>query len=114
MSTAEDLYRLTAWLLDGENNPHPKILGSETLKAAVKNQIGELTAFNGHKYGFGAGVVTDPSGRTKEIYWSGAPYNAYFWIDCGTRQLGILPTNTGPHRHRNILNAFRQAASPAE
>lgn len=110
VSTVGDLCRLAAWLLDGDGHLHPDLLDSRTRKAVLSNQIGALTAVNGHRYGFGFGVETGPSGATKAVYWGGAPYNAWLRIDCETRRIGILLTNTGPYRHCNILEAFRKAA----
>ncbi|NDV58783.1 serine hydrolase [Bacteroides sp. 519] len=110
VSTVSDFYLLADWLLNYENDIHPDILHSNSLKGMLSNQIDELQAFRHYKYGLGIGIVEDAAGETKEVFWSGSPYNTYFWVNYERKEIGILFTNTAPYGHLDVMNKFKNMA----
>lgn len=110
VSSVSDFYLLTDWILNYDKNFHPDILSVYSLQMMVANQISELFSFGNSKYGFGVGITEGSESETKEIFWSGSPYNTYFWIDYEKREIGILFTNTAPSGHLDIMNKFKELA----
>ena len=111
VSTVSDFYLLADWLLNYDKPTHTDILNPSSLKMMISNQIGELFAFDNYKYGLGVGITVGSNGLTKEIFWSGSPYNTYFWIDYEKKEIGILFTNTSPYGHLDIMNEFKNKVS---
>jgi len=110
VSSVSDFYLLADWILNYDRNLHPDILSPNSLRMMITNQIGELIAFGSYKYGLGIGIMETNTVETKEIFWSGSPYNTYFWIDYEEREIGILFTNTAPSGHLGMMNNFRELA----
>lgn len=108
VSTVSDFYLLADWLLNYDKGLHADILHSDNLKSMVSNQICELMASGSYKYGLGVGITTRSEGQTKEIFWSGSPYNTYFWVDYEKKEVAILFTNTAPYGHMNVMNKFKE------
>lgn len=111
VSTASDFYILSGWLLSYEKGLHADVLHSRSLKMMLSNQIGELMASGKRKYGLGVGITAGGNGETKEIFWAGAPYNAYFWVSYEKKEVGILFTNTAPYGHLDIMNKYKELVS---
>ena len=80
----------------------------------ISNQIGGLGAY-GYKYGLGVGVTLskEKPNTTNEIFWSGSPYNTYFWIDYKNNVIGILFTNTAPSGHLGMMDKFKELTEKA-
>jgi len=110
VSSVSDFYLLADWILNYDRNLHPDILSPNSLRIMTSNQIGELMAFGSYKYGLGVGIMERNTDETKEVFWSGSPYNTYFWIDYEKREIGILFTNTAPSGHLGMTNKFRELA----
>ncbi len=110
VSTVSDFYILADWLLNYEKNIHPNILHTNSLKMMLSNQIGQVKAFGQSKYGLGIGITEGASGEINEAFWSGSPYNTYFWINYERKEIGILFTNTAPYGHLDVMNKFKNMA----
>lgn len=108
VSTVSDFYLLANWLLNYDKGFHADVLGSDNLKKMISNQIGELPVSGTYKYGLGVGITTGSEGQTKEVFWSGSPYNTYFWVDYEKKEVAILFTNTAPYGHMNVMNKFKE------
>ncbi len=109
VTSIEDYYVISSMLLNCGSYNNARILKKETVKLMISNQIGDLDAF-GKKYGLGVGVTTskEKPDTTEEIFWAGAPYNTYFWIDYKDNVIGILFTNTAPFGHLGMMDKFKE------
>lgn len=107
VSTVPDFYLLANWLLNYETM-HTSLLSPDSVKMIISNQIGELFSFGLYKYGLGIGILETDNGETEEVFWSGSPYNTYFWVNYKHREIGIMFTNTAPYGHLDIMNKFRE------
>lgn len=114
VSTVSDFYLLADWLLNYDKGLHADILNYNNLKRMISNQIGELMVSGSYKYGLGVGITTGSDGQTKEIFWSGSPYNTYFWVDYEKKEVAILFTNTAPYGHLDIMDKFKELVSFVE
>ena len=109
LSTVSDYSVIAKVLLNYGQHNGVQILGEESVKAIISNQLGEMEAYGGFKYGLGVGAIINDEepDKTKEIYWAGSPYNTYFWVDYEKNTIGILFTNTAPFGHLDIMNGFK-------
>ncbi len=109
VTSIEDFYILSSMLLNYGSYNGTRILKEETVNTMILNQIGSLDAY-GNKYGLGVGVITskEKPNTTEEIFWAGAPYNTYFWIDYNDNVIGILFTNTAPFGHLEMMDKFKE------
>jgi CubicO group peptidase (beta-lactamase class C family) len=109
VTSIEDFYILSSMLLNYGSYNGTRILKEETVNTMILNQIGSLDAY-GNKYGLGVGVITskEKPNTTEEIFWAGAPYNTYFWIDYNDNVIGILFTNTSPFGHLEMMDKFKE------
>ena len=114
VTTIEDFYVITQLMLNYGTLNDVKILNETSVKSMISNQIGDLDAY-GTKYGLGVGVIMSEDGSelTNEIYWAGAPYNTYFWIDYKESIIGILFTNTAPFGHLGMMGHFKELTENA-
>lgn len=67
----------------------------------------------GNKYGLGVGVEIMDIDYKKEIFWSGAPYNSYFWVDYEKEIIGIMFTNTAPYGHLGMMDKYKESTEGA-
>ncbi len=114
ITTIEDYYVIAKLLLNFGSYNDIRILTNESVKSMISNQIGEFDAY-GNKYGLGVGVIEsqDKKGSTEEIFWAGAPYNTYFWINYKNNLIGILFTNTAPFGHLGMMGQFKELTEKA-
>jgi CubicO group peptidase (beta-lactamase class C family) len=113
--TVEDYYKLCAMLLNYGEYKGNRILSRKSVELMTGNHVGELMAEDkgsGNGYGLGIGVRTSIKkygelGSDNEVYWAGAPYNTYFWIDYSEKLIGIMFTNTAPYKHLNMMEKFK-------
>lgn len=109
LSTVGDYYLLAEWLLT-HGATAPGVLDAALIRLMISNQTGELKAHKSYDYGLGVGVIENEAGETREIFWSGSPYNTYFWVDYQQHEIGILFTNTAPPRHA-LMDEFKAAVT---
>lgn len=109
VTSIKDFYVLSSMLLYYGSYNSARILKKETVNSMISNQIGGLDAY-GNKYGLGVGVTLFKAkpNLTEEIFWAGAPYNTYFWIDYKDNVIGILFTNTAPFGHLGMMDKFKE------
>lgn len=109
ITSIKDFYILSSMLLNYGGYNGIRILKEKTVSTMISNQIGGLDAY-GNKYGLGVGVTIskDKPNLTEEIFWAGAPYNTYFWIDYKDNVIGILFTNTAPFGHLEMMDKFKE------
>lgn len=109
LSTVTDFLTISNILLDFDKYDGKRILRKESVDMMIENQIGDLSAY-GSKYGLGIGVVSaeDNPNETEEVFWSGSPYNTYFWVNYKKNLACILFTNTAPYSHLDIMNKFKE------
>ena len=109
LSSIKEFYIISKVLLDfGQFNKN-ELLRSASVIEMISNQIGDFDAY-GNKYGLGVGVIQGASGTNLDntIFWAGAPYNTYFWIDYSKKVIAILFTNTAPFGHLEIRKKFKE------
>jgi CubicO group peptidase (beta-lactamase class C family) len=111
VTTVSDFYIISDMMLNfGEYNGQ-RILSRKSVELMISNQIGNLRG-KGRGYGLGVGVITSIGdygeiGSDNEIYWAGAPYSTFFWIDYRERLVGIIFPNTAPYGHLDMMNKFK-------
>lgn len=111
VTTVSDFYIISNMLLNYGSYNGQRILSRKMVELMTSNHIGNL-GVKGEGYGLGVGVIKSIGeygevGSNNEIYWAGAPYNTYFWIDYKEQLIGILFTNTTPWRHLDMMNKFK-------
>lgn len=109
VTSINDFYILSSMLLNYGSYSGKRILKEETVNSMISNQIGGLDAYS-NKYGLGVGVTLSKvkPNLTEEIFWAGAPYNTYFWINYKDNVIGILFTNTAPFGHLRMMDKFKE------
>ncbi|MFK0344270.1 serine hydrolase domain-containing protein [Pseudomonas asiatica] len=115
ISTADDYYKLLEMLLNYGAHNKKQIISKQSVLLMTTNHVGNLAhADLGDDvgYGIGMGVVDGQATRTEQqsnyVFWSGAPYNNYFWIDFEAHQIGLMLTNTGPYGNQDIIDHFKR------
>lgn len=112
VTTVSEFYILSEMLLNYGQYNDIRILKKQTVEMMISNQIGDLNAF-GNKYGLGVGVKKTEDSEKKVIFWAGAPYNTYFWIDYKLKLVAILFTNTAPFGHQGMMDKFNSLTKQA-
>jgi len=87
-----------------------RLLSRKSVELMITNHVGAM-AGAGKGYGLGVGIITYPGDHgelssANQIYWAGAPYNTYFFIDYLEKLIGILFTNTAPFGHLEMMDKF--------
>jgi CubicO group peptidase (beta-lactamase class C family) len=116
VTTAEDFARFLQMILNYGKLGKKRLLSRKTVELMTANHIKGINKGEelnpGEGYGLGVGIVVN-SGELGElsspggIYWAGAPYNTYFFLDFKERMFGIFLTQTAPFRHLNLMNRFQ-------
>lgn len=109
--SVEDFYKLSKMLLNYGKYNDRQILGRKTIELMTANNIGNLRG-DGEGYGLGIGVITSVGDYGQvasegEVYWAGAPYNTYFWIDYKEQTIGIMFTNTSPFGLSGMMDKYK-------
>lgn len=112
VTTIKEFNILSSLLLNYGQNNNMRILERQTVELMISNQIGDLNAY-GNKYGLGVGIKKTSDADEKVIFWAGAPYNTYFWIDYQKKLVGILFTNTAPFGHLGMMDKFDELTNQA-
>lgn len=112
VTTINEFYILSELLLNYGQYNDVRILNKQTVEMMISNQIGDLNAY-GNKYGLGVGVKKTDAPEKKVIFWAGAPYNTYFWIDYKMKLVAILFTNTAPFGHLGMMDKFNKLTNQA-
>ncbi len=117
ITTIEEFHTICAMLLNFGTHNGARLLGRKTVELMMADHIGNKSAF-GDGYGLGLGVIrslgdTGTVGSIGEVYWAGAPYNTYFWIDYREKIIGVLFTNTAPFSHAKMMDKFKVLALQA-
>lgn len=114
VTTIKEFLTISRLLLDYGSYNGKTILNKETMTEMITNQIGDFNAY-GNKYGLGVGITESSSGLVSEneIFWAGAPYNTYFWVDYKDKVIGILFTNTAPFGHLGMMDKFKELTEEA-
>ncbi|HEV3167075.1 MAG TPA: serine hydrolase domain-containing protein [Isosphaeraceae bacterium] len=102
-STTRDYTRFAQMLLNGGELDGARILKPETISLMTTNQIGDLSAFGGMKYGLGFGLVMGPETEAgkpvlSRYFWAGA-YSTNFWVDPRHDLVAVLMTQVLPVNH---------------
>jgi CubicO group peptidase (beta-lactamase class C family) len=113
VTTARDYSRLLQMLLNGGKLGNARILSRKSVELMTANHLAGIPQGRGpgEGYGLGVGIVTD-TGKYGEIsssgtiYWAGAPYNTFFFVDIKEEMLGILLTQTAPWEHVKLMDRF--------
>jgi CubicO group peptidase (beta-lactamase class C family) len=123
LTTAEDWWRLCEMIRNRGQFNGVRVLRTETVETMVTNQLGSVGSGGipnrpGRGYGLGLGVVTDrvlakDPGSNGQVFWAGAPYNTYFFIDGEAQMVGILLLQTGPYHHLELMAQFNEMAHQA-
>jgi CubicO group peptidase (beta-lactamase class C family) len=109
VSTAQDLANFCSMIIGNGSFNGQQVLRPETVQMMISNQIAGITdrSFEVSGYGLGIGVVPTEDGKgTKMVYWSGSPFNTFFFIDLEKNVIGIFLTQNGPFGHLGIREKF--------
>jgi CubicO group peptidase (beta-lactamase class C family) len=111
VSTASDLCRFMQMMLNQGELEDVRVLQPETVKLMISNQISDVPDYKSviPGYGLGIGVKPDPCDPKimKTIFWSGGPYNTFFWVDLQTDMIYTLLVQNEPRTHiNNIVKKF--------
>lgn len=100
VSTISDYMRFLQMLLNGGELDGVRLLSRKTVELMTGNQIGELNARKGYKFGLGVSVHTDPSqsGQIGSVgeYSSGSFFGASFFVDPKEELIGIFMSQMQP------------------
>ena len=124
VSSAQDLANFYSMILNYGSFKGKQILRPQTVELLISNQIAAINdrgwAVSG--FGFGVGVnqgclpvslVVSPdteftSGKTKSIFWQGAPYNTRFLIDFDKQLISTFLTQNAPFTHLDLMKKFEK------
>jgi CubicO group peptidase (beta-lactamase class C family) len=114
-STIEDYARFCQMLLNGGEFNGKRIISRKTIEMMTRNQIGDLTIWNGDKFGYGFEIMGEEGlqnilGSVGSYRWAGM-YSTDYMIDPKEDLILLFFTNSYPnvyndpvaHRFRNLV-----------
>ncbi len=118
LSTAPDFARFLQMVVDYGELEGTRIVTRPSIELMVTSQVHGIQdrSFLSDTFGYGLGVGASflpYHGPTRNILWSGGPYNTRFVASLEQQVYGILLTQTGPWGHLGIMNRFTQLAGQA-
>ena len=123
LTTAVDWWRLCEMIRHRGQLNGVRVLQEKTVAQMVTNQLagigdGFIPRRPGLGYGLSIGVITDREqakdpGSNGQVFWAGAPYNTYFFIDGENEMVGILLLQTSPWKHLKLMERFNEMVHQA-
>ena len=119
VSTAADYVRFLQMLLNGGELEGVRLLSRKTVELMTTNNIGELNAGAGVKFGLGFAIVDDSGllgdSRSRGTYYWGGIFNTRFFVDPSEELIGVFmsqryPRDSGLIRDR-FINVVYQAVA---
>jgi CubicO group peptidase (beta-lactamase class C family) len=109
--TAPDFARFLQMILNRGKLGKHRMLSRKSIELMTANHMKGLPGGFGPGFGYGLGVgtVTDLGdfgslGSTGAIFWAGAPYNTYFYLDFKEEMFLMLLTQTAPWGYLDIMD----------
>jgi len=120
VTTMQDWLRFLEMLRNYGRLEDTRILNRKTVELMTADHLKDISgAFEpGTGHGLGIGVVTDAAKHGQlasagTIYWAGAPYNTYYFVDYKEQMCGILFMQNGPFGHLDLMRRFLVLAHQA-
>jgi len=110
-STAYDYAIFMQMLLNGGEYNGKRILSPAAIRMMTTNQIGQLSMWDGNKFGLGFEIVTEANSGKSPLspgtYSWGGMFSSSYWIDPKEKIVAQLFLNQYPMSHGDIHEKFK-------
>ena len=112
-SSPKDLLRFAQIFLDAGRVDDVRLLRAETVQNMLSDHIGSKSPYRDRRgWGFGASVITNTDGTTREYGWVGGGY-AILWVNPESRTVAYFAFPLTPPGDAALIDEFRDAVYAA-